>query len=163
MQLNTRPLKIWKLKEDFENLCILSRFFVFDDWKEIRKTMEDLFQSKIIINPLFVENALIKLDEGSLKEFVGKEAVWQVMGPFPLKFEKWSKSKHSRPSIIEGYGGWIKIKTLPLDYWSNQTFKVIGDHFGGLENIASETLNLLNVSEAKIQVKKTNVVLYQLH
>ena len=78
------------------------------------------------------------------------------MGPFHLKFEKWSKSKHSRPSVIEGYGGWIKIKNLPLDYWSNQTFKVIEDHFGGLENVASETLNLLNVSKGKIQVKRNH-------
>ena len=100
------------------------------------------------------ENALIKLVEGSLEDFVGKEELWWVMGPFHLKFEKWSKRKHSRPSILEGYGGWIKIENLPLDYWSNQTFKVIRDHIGGLENIASETLNLLNVSEAKIQVKR---------
>ena len=33
-------------------------------------------------------------------------------------------------------------------------FKVIGDHLGGLENIASEMINLLNVFEAKIQVKR---------
>ena len=59
---------------------------------------------------------MIKLVEGSLEEFVGKEEVWQVMGPFHLKFEKWSKNKHSRPCFIEGYGGWIKIKNLSLDY-----------------------------------------------
>ena len=73
--------------------------------------MEDLFQLKKIINPLFGENALIKLVEGSLEECVEKKELWQVMGP---------------------------IKNLPLDYWSNQMFKVIGDHFGGLENIASD-------------------------
>ena len=103
---------------------------------------------------MFAKNVLIKLVEGSLEEFIGKEELWQVMGPFHLKFEKWSKSKHSRPSVIEGYRRWIKIKNLPLDYWSNQTFKVIGDHFGGLKNIASKMLNLLNVFEAKIQVKR---------
>ena len=61
---------------------------------------------------MFAKNALIKLAEGSLEEFVGKEESWQVMGPFHLKFEKWSKRKNNRPSIIEGYGGWIKIKSL---------------------------------------------------
>ena len=35
-------------------------------------------------------------------------------GLFHLKFEKWSKSKHSKPSVIEGYGGWIKKKTSLL-------------------------------------------------
>ena len=85
------------------------------------------------------------------------------MGTFHLKFEKWSKSKHSRPLIIEGYGGWTTVKNLPLDYWSDQTFEVTGDHFGGLENFTTEMLNFLNVFETKIQVKRTNVVLYQLH
>ena len=35
-----------------------------------------------------------------------------VMGPFHLKFEKLSKSKLSKPSVIEGYGGWIKTPLL---------------------------------------------------
>lgn len=35
-----------------------------------------------------------------------------------------------------------------------QTFEAIGAYFGGLENIAIETLNLLNCPKAKIQVKK---------
>ena len=39
-----------------------------------------------------------------------------------------------------------------FDYWCNKTFEVIGAHFGGLENIAVETINFINVSEAKIQV-----------
>ena len=41
-----------------------------------------------------------------------------------------------------------------MDYWCRSTFEVIGDHFGGFLDIASETLNLINVSEARIQVKK---------
>ena len=45
-------------------------------------------------------------------------------------------------------------KNLPLDYWCNKTFEVIGAHFGGLENIAVETINFINVSEANIQVKE---------
>ena len=64
---------------------------------------------------MFAENALIKLAEGSLEEFVGKEELWQVMDTLHLKFEKWSKSKHSRPLVIDGFGGWIKIKNFQLD------------------------------------------------
>ena len=48
----------------------------------------------------------------------------------------------------------MKVKNLPLDYWCRRVFEVIGDHFGGLERIASETLNLTNCSEARIKVKK---------
>ena len=58
-----------------------------------------------------------------------------------------------RPNVVKGYGGWISIKNLLLDYWSLQTFEAIGSYFGGLESIATETLNLLIVAE-KIQVKR---------
>ena len=73
------------------------------------------------------------------------------LGNFHLKFERWNNFNHSRPLVQKGYGGWLKIKNL---HWCRSTFKVIGDHFGGLLDIASETLNLINVSEAQIQVKK---------
>ena len=41
-----------------------------------------------------------------------------------------------------------------MDYWCRSTFEVIEDLFGGLLDIASETLNLISVSEVRIQVKK---------
>lgn len=49
-------------KENFNNLWVISRLFVFNDWMEITKTLEELFQTKVIIHPLSDENALIKID-----------------------------------------------------------------------------------------------------
>lgn len=105
----------------------------------------------IIINPMFAENALIKLDQGSFEELIRNLGKWQEIKSFHLKFEKWDKLTHNRPLYSKGYGGWISIKNLPLDYWNKQTFKAIGAYLGGLESIATETLNLLRISEAKIQ------------
>lgn len=62
--------------------------------------------------------------------------------------------KHSRPLVLKGYGGWLKIENLPLNYWCRSMFEVIEDHFGDLIDIATETWNLTNSSEARIQVKK---------
>lgn len=104
-------------KEDFNNLWIISRLFVFDNWKEIKQTLEEWFNSKLIINPLFAENALIKLDQGSIEDFIEKPEKWQELGPFHLKFERRNKFIHSRPKSIKGFGGWLRIKNLPLDYW----------------------------------------------
>lgn len=87
--------------------------------------------------------------QGSVEDFIQDSGKWQEIGPFHLKFEKWNKFKHSIPKVMKGFGGWIKIRNLPLDYWCKKTFEAIGEHFGGLENIATETLNLLNCSEAK--------------
>lgn len=104
------------------------------------------FQAKIVINPLFHENALISLDQGSIKDIINEEGKWQVMGSFHLKFDKWDKHKHSRLLVTKGFG-WLKIKNRPLHYRCRKTFEVIGEHSGGLENIATKTLNLTNCDE----------------
>lgn len=115
--------------------------------------LETVLQVKVVINPLFDENALISLDQGPIKDHI-RGGVWQLMAPFHLKFEKWDKFKHSRPVVTKGFGGLPKINDLPLDYWRRRTFEVIGDHFEGLESITSETINLLNCREARIKVKR---------
>lgn len=56
---------------------------VFNDRKEIAKVLEDLLQTKVIINHLFAENALIKLEDGTLEDFIEVLGKWQVMGSFP--------------------------------------------------------------------------------
>ena len=90
---------------------------------------------KTVINPLFDENTLIGIDQGSIIDFIREEGKWQAWGNFRLKFERWDDIKHSRPLVLKGYDGWLKIKNLPLDYWCRSTFEVIGDHFGGLIDI----------------------------
>ena len=114
----------------------MTKLFAFDDWSRICKTLETELQVKVMLNPLFDENALISLDQGPIKDHIRGEGGWQPKRSFHLKFEKWDKIKHSRPIVTKGLGGWLKINNLPLDYWSSRTFMVIGDHFGGLESIA---------------------------
>lgn len=59
-------------KVNFENLWIVSKLFASDDWRVIQKQLEEFLQTKIIINPLFGENALIKGQSRTL--FVKKES-----------------------------------------------------------------------------------------
>ena len=129
-------------KADFDNLWVVSKLFKFDSWVKINEALELFFDSKVILNPLFADNALIESERGPLKEFIDSPGKWQYFGAFHLKFEKWNNLIHGRPIYSIGYGWWITIKNLPLDY------------FGGLDNIAAETINFLNVSKAKIQVKE---------
>lgn len=98
---------------------------------EITKTLGELFQTKVIINPLFDENALIKIDQGNLEEMIEAPRKWKEFGPYHLLFNRWNKLLRSRPLIVKGFGGWIKIKNLPLDYWCKATFEAIGAYFGG--------------------------------
>lgn len=99
--------------------------FVFNYWKDIAEVLKDYFQSNLIINPLFDEKALIKLDQGDLEGFIEAPEKWQSIGPFRLKFEKWDKFKHSWPLMMKGFGGCISNKNLPLDYWRRKTFEAV--------------------------------------
>ena len=103
------------VKVDFENLWIIIKLFASDAWRLIRKQLETLYQSKIIINPLYDDNALISFDKIPSKDLIGKEKKWQAWGEFHIKFEKWDSVRHSRPLVLKGFGGWMKIKNLPLE------------------------------------------------
>ena len=73
---------------------------------------------------------------------------------FNLLFEKWNDAKHNKSTLIEGFGGWLSTKNLPLNLWRRNIFEVIGAYFGGLESIALEILNLIKCSKARIEVRK---------
>ena len=60
--------------------------------------------------------------------------------------------------MLKGYGGWIKVKNLPLDFWCRSIFEVIGDHFGGLIEIATEILPI--VVKLTLRSRRINLVLF---
>lgn len=109
---------------------------------------------KVKINPIFDDKALIRIDQGRIEDLIEAPGKWFNYRKFHLLFEKWNPLLHGRPSVLRSFGGWIAIKNLTLEYCSRETLEAIGQHFGGLEEISIDTLNLLDVSEAKIKVRK---------
>ncbi|KAA0051433.1 hypothetical protein E5676_scaffold333G001030 [Cucumis melo var. makuwa] len=106
----------------------------------------------------------VEMTKSSLSNSPTSRSKSNEIGQIPSQNRKLQVPNHSSPSkqkqwliknwSCEGYGGWLKIKNLPLDYWCRSTLEVIENHFGGLTDRASETLNLTNITEAWIQVKK---------
>lgn len=97
------------------------------------------------------DKALLKVnDEFSEFNFDGK---WRLIGDLHFKIENWSTEKHSDPKVIEGYGGWISLKNLPLSYWKRSSFEAIGEHFGGFGQYFFPN-PFLDCTAARIEVKK---------
>ena len=70
------------VKVDFDTLCIISKLFASNNWRLIRKQLEKKFLTRVVINPLYNDNALISLEQGSIKDFICEEEKWQA-GKFP--------------------------------------------------------------------------------
>lgn len=103
------------LRLDLENLWIVSRLFAHNEWKEIKATFEDHFQSKVLINPLFDDKTLIKIGKDICDIPNVSIEKWKSFGDYHLCIEKLSRKFHSHPNWIKGYGGWISIKNLLLE------------------------------------------------
>ena len=112
--------------EDFDSLWIISRLFLYNDWKDIVKNLEEHIQTKICTNALFVDKALICLTRGNFENLIENPSKWWHFGPFHILFEKWNKFKHGRLEVIRGFGGWLSINNLPLDYWKKMFLLQLG-------------------------------------
>lgn len=57
-----RSTKIMRvLSEDFTNPWVISRLLEYNDWKSLSTVLKSRFKTKVIINPLFSDKALIKI------------------------------------------------------------------------------------------------------
>lgn len=67
-------------------------------WQEIG-LFHLYFNSNVITNPLFFDNALIEISRIPLSELTDNSGKWQEFGDFHLKIEKWNKWFHSIPIL----------------------------------------------------------------
>lgn len=71
-----------------------------------------------------------------------------------LKVEKWDRAKHSKINLVPCYGGWERIRNLPLHLWHLKTFKAIGECLGG--SIEYVVPNSLLIDCVKVGIKFSN-------
>ncbi|TYK04254.1 mitotic spindle checkpoint protein mad1 [Cucumis melo var. makuwa] len=82
-----------------------------------------------------------------------KNKGWNIVGPYYDKFEMWSKVLHADPKLIPSYGGWIRVRGIPLHLWNMIVFSQIGEACGGFIEVALETADKKELTEALIKVR----------
>ncbi|KAA0060161.1 hypothetical protein E6C27_scaffold542G00270 [Cucumis melo var. makuwa] len=82
-----------------------------------------------------------------------KNKGWNIVGPYYDKFEMWSKVLHADPKLIPSYDGWIRVRGIPLHLWNMIVFSQIGEACGGFIEVASETADKKELTEALIKVR----------
>ena len=76
--------------------------------------------------------------------------VWYKVGRYLVKFSPWTWSAENatKDQVVLSYGGWMKIRNLPLDRWDNDTLMFIGEACGGFLEISEKPLRRLDLFEA---------------
>ncbi|XP_040361661.1 uncharacterized protein LOC121049149 [Rosa chinensis] len=76
--------------------------------------------------------------------------------PEVLLFE-WAQGLTNNLKKVVSYGGWIAVKGLPLQWWSQKYFKQIGDTCGGLLEVDNRTEGFKHLFEARIRVRENEI------
>nr|ADN33672.1 hypothetical protein [Cucumis melo subsp. melo] len=155
------------LKKRFEEYClwvqktynrkgrtvVLTRRYFHDDWEKIVEKLNEQLDTTVSYKPFHANKALICFKDFEQANLICKNKGWTTVGRFYVKFEEWNQKDHASPKFVPSYGGWIKVRAVPLHAWNLESFVQIGDACGGFMEVAKETRELTDLIEASIRVK----------
>ncbi|KAA0044333.1 hypothetical protein E6C27_scaffold46G00570 [Cucumis melo var. makuwa] len=154
---STKTKKTGKILTNFsfewERTVVLTRRFFHDDWEKIVEKLNEQLDTTVRYKPFHTDKALICFKNVEQANLICKNKGWTTVGRFYVKFEEWNQKAHASPKVIPSYGGWIKVRGVPLHAWNLESFIQIGDACGGFMEVAKETRELTDLIEASIRVK----------
>uniref|UniRef100_A0A9I9CJ01 DUF4283 domain-containing protein n=1 Tax=Cucumis melo TaxID=3656 RepID=A0A9I9CJ01_CUCME len=138
---------------EWERTVVLTRRFFHDDWEKIVEKLNEQLDTTVRYKPFHADKALICFKNEEQANLICKNKGWTTVGRFYVKFEEWNQKAHASPKVIPSYGGWIKVRGVPLHAWNLESFTQIGDACGGFIEVAKETRELTDIIEASIRIK----------
>ena len=90
-----------------------------DDWNEIKLPIVIQFEATFVLNPFWVDKALVQMEDGRIHGDLSSKGKWMHIGIFHLKFEARDHEKPSKPEFGVSDGGWIKIMNIPFQEFEN--------------------------------------------
>lgn len=139
---------------DWEQVIVITKRDFHDDWGRILEILQQQVEEPFIINPFQPDKALLKCPSKELAELLTKNRGWVSFGPIILKVEKWDRMQHSRIMCVPSYGGWIKIRNLPLHLWHLSLLKAVGDRLGDFIEYEEENSLLLDCVEIRMKIRE---------
>lgn len=106
------------------------------------------------VSPIQPDKALLACEDEDQARTLANIQGWYKVGKYQVRFLPWSAENMLGQPKVPSYGGWIKVKNLPLDKWSLDTFKFIGNECGGYIETASKTLPRMDMMEIGIKVQE---------
>ncbi|TYK05762.1 cleavage and polyadenylation specificity factor subunit 1 [Cucumis melo var. makuwa] len=138
---------------DWNKIVVLTRRYFHDDWEKIVEKLKDQLDHPISYKPFHADKALIFFKDKEQANLICKNKGWTTVGWFYVKFEEWNQKAHASSKVVPSYGGWIKVRGIPLHAWNLESFIQIGDACGGYIDVVRETRELTNLIEAFIRIK----------
>lgn len=104
-------------EENFKwsNTFVLTRHRVHDDWVKIMESLRDSNDVIDAFNPFHANKVLISVREKVQARLLCLNKRWVTIGPFIVKFKKWSSQLHAHSKLVPSYGGWLKFRGILLN------------------------------------------------
>ncbi|KAK9129665.1 hypothetical protein Sjap_010152 [Stephania japonica] len=141
-----RPLREW----DFS--LIIYRSSLAHCWADISATINIVTHGKEPLQPFGDDRAFLRCTDFRHRETVFG-LINQMASPLVEKVTQWRHEHHWKNPKIGIHNGWISIEGLPLNLWNDVAFKMIGEKFGGLIELAEVTKAKSNIHMAFMKVK----------
>ncbi|KAK9154996.1 hypothetical protein Sjap_002476 [Stephania japonica] len=127
-----RPLREW----DFS--LIIYRSSLAHSWADISATINIVTHGKEPLQPFGDDRAFLRCTDFRHRETIFG-LINQMVSPLVEKVTQWRHEHHWKNPKIGIHNGWISIEGLPLNLWNDVAFKMIGEKFGGLIELAEVT------------------------
>lgn len=109
---------------------IIQRKYFHDSWYDIMRALQQHLSALSSVSPLQPDKALLACEDEQARILANIRG-WYKVGKYLVRFYPWSVEAMIGEPKVPSYGGWIKIRNLPLDKWTIETFRQIGDVCGG--------------------------------
>ncbi|KAK9112358.1 hypothetical protein Scep_019877 [Stephania cephalantha] len=121
-------------------------------WEEVAKALSTGIGRKVTLNPVGSDRAVLVCANEEGRDHIHKEG-YEMRNNLIYRIHLWNPNFHWMEQRWGGLHCWIKMEGLPRNMWSPYAFKMIGERFGGFEEVEAGTLHRQRLEGAILKVR----------